>query len=81
MYDESVFDDYTLLAVMTPSYPAGSPPKVGDLFVYNLEVYITVENSRPAAVSETTPCYLLITAVSKADLESVNLKLFNISFN
>ncbi|MBQ8396322.1 MAG: hypothetical protein IJX54_04960 [Oscillospiraceae bacterium] len=81
LYDERMFDDYILLMVLAPCDANGKPLEVGQLFVYNLEVFIAVNNSSKAVVSDTTPSYLLVTAVSKKDLKGVNLSMFNISFN
>lgn len=81
LYDERMFDDYVLLMVLAPCDANGKPLEVGELFVYNLEVFISVNNSSKAVVSDTTPSYLLVTAVSKKDLQGVNLSMFNISFN
>ncbi len=80
IYTEELFEDFTLLAMIVPSSEE-QPPKISDIFVYNGEIYITVDNPALAVVSETTPCHLMIAAVPNKDLESVNLKLLNISFD
>ncbi len=79
LYDEAVFNDYTLLAMMLPS-SGDVPPEITELFVYNLEIYITVDRAMPEVIDSTTPCYLLMTAVSNSDLRWIDLSMFNISF-
>lgn len=80
LYDEALFDDYILLAIMVPYNSAKAAPKIDELFVYNLEIYIVVGNCSEAVVSDNTSCCLLVTAVAKSDLTGVDLSMFNISF-
>ncbi len=79
LFDESVFEDYTLLAIITPS-AENTSPEIGELFVYNRQIYIIIKNTQPAVLSDSTPCHLLIAAVSNKDLKDVDLKMFNIAF-
>lgn len=81
LYSEDIFDDYVILAIIVPSKSTGKKIAVEELFVYNLEIYLSVENTAPAVVSDETECYLLMTCVAKKDLMGVNLEWFNISFN
>ncbi|MBQ8624189.1 MAG: hypothetical protein IJ424_07470 [Oscillospiraceae bacterium] len=82
LYDEkSFFNEYVLLAIIVPSKNMGEGISVDELFIYNLEIYMSVENTSPAVVSDNTECYVLATAVAKSDLDGVNLEWFNISFN
>ncbi len=81
LYSEDIFDDYVILAIIVPSKSTGKEIAVEELFVYNLEIYLSVENTAPAVVSDETECYLLMTCVAKKDLRGVNLEWFNISFN
>lgn len=81
LYDESIFDDYILLTILLPYDNSKKTPKIDELFVYNSEIYISVKNSSDAIISSTTASCLLITAVSKSDLQGVNMSVFNISFN
>ncbi len=81
LYSEDIFDDYVILAIIVPSKSTGEEIAVEELFVYNLEIYLSVENTAPAVVSDETECYLLMTCVAKKDLMGVNLEWFNISFN
>lgn len=81
LYDESLFNDYILLMVLLPYDDSENLPEIDELFVYNSEIYISIGNSSDAIVSSTTSSCLLATAVSKSDLQGVNLRVFNISFN
>lgn len=81
LYSEDIFDDYVILAIIVPSKSTGKEIAVDELFVYNLEIYLSVENTAPAVISNETECYLLMTCVAKKDLMGVNLEWFNISFN
>lgn len=80
LYDEALFDDYVLLIIMVPYDSSKKMPEIEQLFVYNLEIYILVENSSDAVISDTTSCCLLVTAIAKSGLQGVDLSLFNISF-
>ena len=46
--------------------------------MYNLQIYISVENLPEESLTEYTRWYLLAIAVSKNDLDGVNLTEFNI---
>ncbi len=79
LFDEAVFNDYTLLAIMIPS-AENTSPEIDELFVFNRQIYIIIKNTAPAVLSDSTPCNLLIAAVSNKDLQNVNIKMFNIAF-
>ncbi len=80
LYDESMFNDYILLMVLMPYDNNKETPEIDRLFVYNSEIYISIGNSSDAVISSTTSSCLLVTAVSKSDLQGVDLGVFNISF-
>ncbi len=82
LYDQySFFDEYVLLAIMVPSQNISGGIAIDELFVYNLDIYVSIKNTSPAVVSDTTECYLVTAAVTKSDLMGVNLEWFNISFD
>lgn len=82
LYDEnSFFNEYVLMAIIVPSKNVGEEIGVDELFIYNGELYMSVENTAPAVVSDKTECYVLATAIARSDLDGVNLEWFNISFN
>lgn len=82
LYDQySFFDEYVLLAIMVPSRNISGGIAIDELFVYNLDIYVTIKNTSPAVVSDTTECYLVTAAVTRSDLTGVNLEWFNISFD
>ncbi len=78
VYDEAMFNDYILLLAVLPFDDRLPRPSVSDLFVYNLQIFITIDNLPEEALQEHTKWYLLAIAVSKNDLEGVNLTEFNI---
>lgn len=81
LYSEDIFEDYVILAIIVPSKSTSKEIAIEELFVYNLEIYLSVENTAPAVVSNETECYLMMTCIAKKDLMGVNLEWFNISFN
>lgn len=78
VYDEAMFEDYVLLLAVFPFDKANPKPKVSDLFVYNLQIYLTVENLADEIPSDRAKWYVLAVAVDKSSLSGVNLKEFNI---
>ncbi len=78
VYDEAMFNDYVLLLAVLPFDGRLPEPSVSELFVYNLQIYISVENLPEESLTEYTRWYLLAIAVSKNDLDGVNLTEFNI---
>ena len=73
-----MFNDYVLLLAVLPFDDRLPEPSVSELFVYNLQIYISVENLPEESLTEYTRWYLLAIAVSKNDLDGVNLTEFNI---
>lgn len=81
LYDQySFFDDYVLLTILVPSKNETDGIAIDELFVYNLDIYVTVKGTSPTVISDKTECYLVTAAITKSDIEGVNLDWFNISF-
>ena len=78
VYDEAMFDDYILLIAVLPYDDRLPRPVVSELFVYNNQIYISIDNLTYDVPPEEEMWYLTAVAVSKRDLDGVNLKEFNI---
>lgn len=77
-YSYSLFDDYIVIALILPYDTRSDPPSISDLFVYNLNVWISLDNHSDSPPEEYTGWRLLTVAVAKKNLNGVNLKEFNI---
>lgn len=77
-YNDSLFDDYIVIALILPYDTRKGLPAVSDVFVYNLNVWISLENHDDDPPKEYTGWRLLTVAVAKKNLNGVNLKEFNI---
>lgn len=73
-----MFDDYILLIAVLPYDDRLPRPVVSELFVYNNQIYISIDNLTYDVPPEEEMWYLTAVAVSKRDLDGVNLKEFNI---
>lgn len=78
VYDEAMFDDYVLLISILPFNRQNPKPVVSDLFVYNLQIFLTIDNLVDEVPQDLTRWYVLAVAVDKKNLSGVNLKEFNI---
>lgn len=78
VYDEAMFDDYVLLIAVLPFNKRNPKPVVSDLFVYNLQIFLTIDNLVDEVPQDLTKWYVLAVAVDKKNLSGVNLKEFNI---
>ncbi len=77
-YTEELFNDYVLLMALMPfdsRYPA---PRISNVFVYNMKIWISINGYTEQIPEENTVWYLVTAAVAKRDLEGVNLNEFNI---
>lgn len=77
-YTEELFNDYVLLMALMPfdsRYPA---PRINNVFVYNMKIWISINGYTEQIPEENTVWYLVTAAVAKRDLEGVNLNEFNI---
>lgn len=76
-YTEELFNDYVLLMVLMP-FDSRYPPRIEDVFVYNMKIWISINGYTEQIPEENTMWYLVTAAVAKRDLEGVNLNEFNI---
>lgn len=79
LYNLEVFERYIILATIIPCAEE-TEPKTADLFVNNLEIYMTIDADRPAEGEEPKACYLLLTAVERSDMHGVKLSEMQLSF-
>lgn len=78
VYYEDMFDDYVLLLAALPFDSRLPKPSVSEVFVYNLNIWITISNYSEEIPQEYTKWYLMAVAVIKKDLEGVKLNEFYI---
>lgn len=79
LYNWEVFERYFIIATIIPVSDEKTEPITSELFVNNLEIYITVDAKLPKAGKKPKACYLLLTAIEKSDLEGVDLSRVNLS--
>lgn len=77
-YTEELFNDYVLLMAMMPFDSRYPPPTIQNVFVYNMKIWILLNNYADQIPEDKTVWYLLTAAVAKRDLEGVDLNQFNI---
>lgn len=78
VYDQSFFDDYVLLIAILPFDSRLGKPNVNELYIYNLNVWMMIDNFRQEIPTQYTRWYILTAGVVKKYLEGINLKEFNI---
>ncbi len=77
-YNEELFNDYVVLMALLPFDSRLPAPRISNVFVYNMKIWITIDNYTEQIPEENTVWYLVTAAVAKRDLEGVNLNEFNI---
>lgn len=78
VYDEEMFEDNVLLLAVLPCDRKLPKPSVSDLFVYNLEIFITIDNLPEQTPADSTKWYLFAVVMNKKNLSGVKLGEFNI---
>ena len=78
LYNWQICDRYILLATIIPCSEA-SEPQISDLFVNNLQIYMTIDAHEKFVETDPSACYLILTAVERSDLEGVALDTFFLS--
>lgn len=76
LYDEYLFNDYIVMAAILPYDIRKNPAAVYDVFVYNLNVWLSVSNHGTDIPSQFIGWRLVTVAVAKKDLEGIKLKEF-----
>ena len=72
LYNWQICDRYILIAAVIPCSEEVEP-QVSDLFVDNLQIYITIDAGGSSTDSAPKACYLILTAVERSDLDGVAL--------
>lgn len=75
-YSEDLFKDYIVMAAILPYDTRKDPAEIYDVFVYNLNVWLSVSNHAGDVPKEFTGWRLVTVAVAKKNLDGVNLKEF-----
>lgn len=78
LYNWEVFERYFIVATIIPCTDE-TEPVTSEVFVNNLEIYITIDAHKASDGERPKACYLLLTAIEKSDLEGVNLSSVNLS--
>lgn len=79
LYNWQICERYILLVTIIPCADEVEPV-TSNLFVNNLEIYMTIDANRPAEGEKPKACYLLLTAVERKDLEGVDLSSYYLNF-
>lgn len=77
-YTEELFNDYVVLMAMLPFDSRSPAPRITNVFVYNMKIWITIDYYAEQIPEENTVWYLVTAAVAKRDIEGINLNEFNI---
>lgn len=78
LYNWEICQRYIILATIIP-VSGLEKPEVTELFVNNLEIYITIDANQPEDGEPPDACYLVFTALERSDLQGVDLSYFNIN--
>ena len=79
LYSLDICERYIILATIIPT-SGEREPAAEEVFVNNLEIFLTVGADTPDEGQKPDSCYLLLTAVERSDLTGVNLDWINLSF-
>ncbi|MCD7771913.1 MAG: hypothetical protein LUH23_07495 [Oscillospiraceae bacterium] len=78
VFDEAMFEEYVLFVMVLPFDKTLPKPEVTDVFIYNYQTFITVDNLSYDFDEANTQWYLLAVAVDRSSLKNVNLDAINI---
>ena len=78
LYNWEVCERYIILATLIPCADK-TEPVTTEVFVNNLEIYMSIDANLPEEGKQPEACYLLLTAIERSDLSGVNLEWFNLS--
>lgn len=79
IYNEQHFEDYVLILAVLPFDKTKPKPVVSELFLYNLQVFLTIDNLPQEVPNENIQWRIVEISVVKSDLEGINLKEINIA--
>ncbi len=77
-YNEQHFEDYVVIMAILPFDKNRPTPNVSNMFLYNLEVFLIIENLPAQVANQDLWWHIVGVSVSKNDLEGINLKEINI---
>ena len=78
LYNWEICESYVLLATIIPCR-SETEPEITDMFVNNLELFMTVEADEVLAGEKPAACYLLLTGIERRNLTGVDLGVLNLS--
>lgn len=79
LYNWELFDSYIFIATMIPC-ASETEPQITDLFINNLELFLTVDADALSDGEKPSACYLLLAGIERRELAGVDLGLLNLSF-
>ncbi|MCD7823260.1 MAG: hypothetical protein LUG86_04495 [Oscillospiraceae bacterium] len=79
VFDNAMYEEYVLFVMVLPFDKTLSKPSVSDVFIYNRQIFMTVENLTYDFDEANTQWYLLAVAVDRSSLENVDLDSINIA--
>ncbi|MCC8130786.1 MAG: hypothetical protein LIO72_03450 [Ruminococcus sp.] len=79
VFDEEMFEEYVLLVMVLPFDKTLSKPEVTDVFIYNYQIFVTIDNLTYDFSEDNVQWYLLAVAVDRSSLENVDLMAINIA--
>ncbi len=79
IFDRELFEEYVLLVMVLHYDKTLSKPEVTDVFIYNYQIFVTIDNLSYGFDEENEQWYLLAIAIDRSNLENVNLDAINIA--
>ncbi|MBR5121439.1 MAG: hypothetical protein IKU89_02705 [Oscillospiraceae bacterium] len=79
IYNERHFEDYVLILAILPFDKTKPKPVVSELFLYNLQVFLTIDNLPQEVPNENVQWRIVEISVVKSDLDGINLREINIA--
>ncbi|MCD7784855.1 MAG: hypothetical protein LUH18_04650 [Oscillospiraceae bacterium] len=78
IFDFELFEEYVLFIMVLPFDNTLQKPEVTDVFIYNYQVFMSVDNLTYSFDENNEEWYLLAVAVDRSSLENVYLDAINI---
>ncbi len=78
LYSWDICERYVLVAVLIPC-SGEEEPKISEIFVNNLQIYVTVNAAEPDEGEKPDSCYLLLCGIERRDLAGVDLGVVYLS--
>lgn len=77
LYNRQICDRYILLVTLIPCADENEPT-TADLFINNLQIYMTINANEVKESEKPKACYLLLTAIERSELSGVDLSWMNL---